>query len=265
MNRITEFVDKFVPKNLPKKRADALKSELTCHILDKADYYKEIGYDESVSIDKAIEDFGTEEKDISYIYQEFEELYSEKRIYGVLSFFGIALMNLLCAPLNFWIITADVNPEADYFGILGSFGLMLGVLTLVFFARVKKYRKMLISIGVVHSLIPATVIMCYYPQLMCYCIGYNSLYILDRLTPFSAESIMVHYCGDHVGLYLWLIIPVLLAIFCFITAKRIKQGKAKPVKNPRKSYAIFASVYAVFALANWLLFPVSMEYLMSYM
>ena len=265
MNRITEFVDKFVPRNLSPKRAEAVKSELTCHILDKVDYYKEIGYDESVSIDKAIEDFGTEEKDISYIYQEFEELYSEKKIYGVLSFLGIALMNLLCIPLNFWIMTADVNPEADYFGILGSFCLMFGVLSLVFLAGVKKYRKMLISIGVVHILTPSTVILCFYPQMMCYCIGYNMLYVLDRFTPYSAESVMARYLGDYVGFYLWLILPVILAIACFIIAKRIKKGALKPVKNPRRSYCIFACVYAIFSLVSWLLYPVSMEYLMNYM
>ncbi len=265
MNRITEFVDKFVPGNLSPKRAESVKSELTCHILDKVDYYKEIGYDESVSIDKAIEDFGTEEKDISYIYQEFEELYSEKKIYGVLSFLGIALMNLLCIPLDFWIMTADVNPEADYFGILGSFCLMFGVLSLVFLAGVKKYRKMLISIGVVHILTPSTVILCFYPQMMCYCIGYNALYLLDRFTPYSAESIMTHYLDGYVGFWLWLILPVVLAVACFMMAKWIKKGMLRPLKNPRRSYGVFAFIYAIFALGNWLLYPVSMEYLMSYM
>lgn len=253
MNRITEFVDKFVPKNLPKKRAEALKSELTCHILDKVDYYKEIGYDESVSIDKAFEDFGTDEKDISHVYNEFEEMYSEKSLYGVLSFFGIALVNLLCAPLGFWIMTADINPRADKFGILGSFFIMFGVLSLVFFARVKKYRKTLISIGVVNTLIPGSIIMCLYPQMMCYCIGYNLLYVIQHFLPSSVSDISRYY-GHYIGMCLWLTVLVVLALYCFITAIKIKKGKVKSVKNIGKSYAIFAVVYAVFALANWLWF-----------
>ena len=263
MNRITEFVDKFVPKNLPKKRAEALKSELTCHILDKVDYYKEIGYDESVSINKAIEDFGTEEKDISYIYQEFEELYSEKKVYGVLSFFGIALMNLLCIPLNIWIMTADVNPNFDYFGLWGSFLLVFGVLSLVAFAYFRRYRKMLISIGVINLLISGSLIMNFFWQMMFYCIGYNVLYILDVLKLFSSESLTMQAIDLEVGFWLYLTAPIILAIFCFITAARIKKGTTKSVKNPRKSYLIFTCVYFVFALVNILLSHVSMAHLMN--
>ena len=42
MNRIAEFVDSFIPKNIPKKKALMLKAELTCHIIDKADFYKDV-------------------------------------------------------------------------------------------------------------------------------------------------------------------------------------------------------------------------------
>ena len=41
-----EFVDNFIPKNLSKKQKAKLKDELICHILDKKDYYEEIGYSE---------------------------------------------------------------------------------------------------------------------------------------------------------------------------------------------------------------------------
>ena len=71
MNRITDFVDSFIPKNMPKKKALLLKAELTCHIIDKADFYKEIGYDDTESVNKAIEDFGTDETDKKFIFNEF--------------------------------------------------------------------------------------------------------------------------------------------------------------------------------------------------
>ena len=45
MNRINDFVDSFIPKNLPKKKKKTLTEELTCHLLDKADHYKDIGYE----------------------------------------------------------------------------------------------------------------------------------------------------------------------------------------------------------------------------
>ena len=57
MNRITDFVDGFIPDNIPKKEATLIRAELTCHIMDKADFYKDIGYNDMESIDKAIADF----------------------------------------------------------------------------------------------------------------------------------------------------------------------------------------------------------------
>ena len=74
MNRISEFADSFVPKNLSEKRKNALKQEIICHVLDKADYYKELGYTEEESMSKATEDFGTDEDMKKNILSEFEEL-----------------------------------------------------------------------------------------------------------------------------------------------------------------------------------------------
>lgn len=83
MNRIIEFVDSFIPENLPKKRKQTLKEELMCHILDKVDYYRELGYAESESVSKAIEDFGMDNEIKKYVSGEFEELYQEKTFRGI--------------------------------------------------------------------------------------------------------------------------------------------------------------------------------------
>ena len=99
MNRINNFVDSFIPKNLQKKKAKALKEELTCHLLDKADHYKDIGYEMSISIDKAIEEFGTDEDMKNYIRGEFEELYHERTIWGILAGIFIWGLNILCLHL----------------------------------------------------------------------------------------------------------------------------------------------------------------------
>ena len=57
MNKISNFIDEFIPKNISKKRRLLLTNELENHLLDKSNFYKEIGYPEEESIQKAIDDF----------------------------------------------------------------------------------------------------------------------------------------------------------------------------------------------------------------
>ena len=173
MNRITEFVDSFIPKNISKKKAVILKEELTCHIMDKVDYYKDIGYDETESVNKAIEDFGTDEMDKKFIFNEFEELYSEKNILGILAFVIIAAMNFICAPLDLWVTSADFNRDPDPISAFISFSMIFVVFIMIAFARIKKYRKTLISIGIVNTLIAVVLLMSFYPQMAAYTMGFN--------------------------------------------------------------------------------------------
>ena len=44
MNKISIFIDEFIPKNISKKRRLLLTNELENHLLDKSNFYKEIGY-----------------------------------------------------------------------------------------------------------------------------------------------------------------------------------------------------------------------------
>ena len=143
MSRITEFVDSFIPDNLPKSRKAILKSELTNHILDKAEYYMEIGYTEADSTEKAIEDFGTDKEMKDFIFGEFEELYCERDILGVLAFVFVWAMNILCFPLDLWVTSADYNRDTDPFSAFCSFVMIFCVLLIIIFARIKKYRKTL--------------------------------------------------------------------------------------------------------------------------
>ena len=45
-----------------KAQRNLVAAELEAHISDKADYYRELGYDEETSLDKAIEDMGDPEE-----------------------------------------------------------------------------------------------------------------------------------------------------------------------------------------------------------
>ena len=264
MDRITDFVDAFVPKNLPKKRKAALKEELSCHILDKKDYYREIGYDENAGIDKAIADFGDSEEINKYIYNEFEELYSERSGYETSAFIVIAVMNALCGPLGLWVASVDYNSEPGPVRAFVSSCLILAVLMMIVVARIKKYRKTLISIGIINALIAGSIIYCFYPQSATYTFVENITFLIDRFTPLSMWKIIKDFdTGDYFFL-LCLLILLISALYCFTAAARIKKGKSKPVKRPVIKIAVFVALYLVFSLVSSLMQPVSRKYIQNY-
>lgn len=248
MNRITEFVDSFIPKNISKKKSAILKDELTCHIMDKVDFYKEIGYDESESVNKAIEDFGTDEADKKFIFNEFEELYSEKSVLGILAFVIIAFMNFMCYPLDLWVASADLNRYPDPLSALISFSMIFVVFIMIAFARIKKYRKTLISIGVINTLIAVTLLMSFYPQMAAFTMGFNIAYLIDNFTSFFREHI--YSVGWIFSEFLWFGFLIIPSLYCFIEAFRIKRGSAKQVKNPKKKVAIFSGIFFAIAIVS---------------
>ncbi len=264
MNRITDFVDSFVPKNIPKKKALILKAELTCHIIDKADFYKEIGYDDMESVNKAIEDFGTNESDKNFIFNEFEELYSEKSIFGILAFVIIAVMNYLCFPLDTWMYSADYNGDADPVGAFVSFTMIFIVLFLIMFARAKNYRKMLFFIGLSNFLIAASVLMCLYTQMAPAAIEENIIYLIDRFTPVSMGDVILGYYAGILSSYVSFGLPVIFALYCFISSYRLKRGSAKKINKPVLKISVFAGVYFVFALFSCILHETSNTYIDDY-
>ncbi len=264
MNKITEFVEDFIPKNLSKKQKEKLKEELICHILDKKDYYVDLGYGEEESIEKAIEDFCVDEKDKDYINSEFENLYSERNWFGVIVFFAIASINMLCLLSGLWVVTADVKGEPEPVSVIIGFGFIFLILLIVAITRIKMYRKSLVAAGIINILIPASMICCVYPQNAAYAIVYNLIYLIDILTPFSTRDIISDY-NDWLLFYALLFaIPLAIALYCFVSAIRIKKGRAKSVKKPKIKLVVFSCVFLTVAVASGLLYGVSEEYIDNY-
>ncbi len=262
MDRITEFVDSFIPKNLPKKRKQILKDELMCHLLDKADYYKELGYEECVSRDKAIEDFGADTDMKKYILGEFEELYQERTIWGILAGLFIWAMNWLCFPLDIWVASADYNRDPDPAGAFVSFCMIFTVLGLIIFARIKKYRKMLFCIGVSNIFVVGIFLWCFYPQMASYSMVYNAIYLIDRFTPLllghSAIADGILYVISFIA------IPVVLALYPLAASILLKGGKIGTVKNPRKKCMVTGTVCAAVCIITCLLQPTGWSYYEDY-
>lgn len=264
MNRVTEFVDSFIPKNLSKKRAESLKAELTCHIMDKADFYMDIGYDKMKSMNKAIEDFGTDENDKNFIFNEFEELYSEKNIFAVGAFIIIAVMNFLCLPLDLWVTSADFNRDPDPASAFMSFFMIFIVLGMIVFARIKKYRKTLTAIGIINTLLSVLLLASMYPQMAAYTMSSNLIYLADLLTPFSMGHMIVMATNGLLSMAIWVALLIIPAIYCFVTAVRIKRGAANSVANPKKTATVFVAVFAVATVVSCLLQPVGQKYVDDY-
>lgn len=239
MDRITEFAAGFIPENLPKKKAQALREEIICHLLDKADYYKDIGYDESVSIDKAIEEFGTDKNIKEYIRNEFEELYRERTVWGILAGALIIGLNILCFPLDLWVASFDSNRDPDPLGAFMSFLMIFVVVGFTVFARIKKYRKMLLSVGLFNLVLSGFFFWCFYPQMALFSVWYNLIYLIDNFTPF----IIYNTPAEPVLLGALLIgVPLMLSIYPIAASILLKLGKIGDVKNQRKKSIAVACV-----------------------
>lgn len=264
MNKITEFVDGFIPDNIPKKEATLIRAELTCHIMDKIDYYKEIGYNDTESFDKAVADFGTDEYDKNFIFNEFEELYSERSIFAVGAFIIVAFMNFLCLPLDLWVTSADFNRDPDPASAFLSFCMIFVVLGMIVYARIKKYRKTLTAIGIVNTLLSVILLVSFYPQMAAYTMSSNLIYLTDLLTPFSLGHLVSMGNQGIVSMAIWFAILLIPAIYCFVTAVKIKKGKVNSVANPQKTAKIFGIVFAVITAVSCLLQPVSAKYVDDY-
>ncbi len=264
MNRITDFVDSFIPDNIPKKEATLIRAELTCHIMDKVDFYKDIGYNDMESIDKAIADFGTDENDKNFIFNEFEELYSERSIFAVGAFIIIAVMNFLCVPLDLWVTSVDFNQDPDPQSALYSFCMIFVVLGMIAFARIKKYRKTLTAIGIINTLLSVLLLVSMYPQMAAYTMSSNLIYLIDLLTPFSMGHMIVMANNGLLSMAIWVALLFIPAIYCFVTAVRIKRGAAKTIDNPKKKAGIFAGVFFAVTVTSCLLQPVGEKYIDDY-
>ncbi len=262
MNRVSEFADSFIPGNLPQKRKQALKDELICHILDKADYYKELGYEESVSYNKAIEDFGTDSIMKKYIFEEFEELYQERTIWGILAALFIYAINWLCFPMDIWVSSADYNRDPDPAGAFVSFCMIYMVLALIIFARIKKYRKMLLCIGISNVLVLGILLWCFYPQMAAYSMLYNTIYLIDRFTPLLLGNSLI--ADGFLSVAVWVCIPAVLALYSITASLLLKAGKIGDIKNPRKKCMITGIICVSVCIITCVLQPAGLRYYDDY-
>lgn len=257
ISKIINYIDSVTPKNIPKKKKQKLHDELLCHILEKTDYYTEIGYTEEQSIDKAIEDMGADEETKKQICSEFEELYHERTWWAFIPAAIILLMNYLCFPLDVWVASADYNDDPTGWKILVSFGMLFVCFAFIRFAEIKRFRKMLVGVGLSNLIIAASLLMCFYPQEALYAVEQNFYLVVDKCTPFTLNP-------KYFGLFYNVAIALLIIIFiyCLIQSVRIKKGKQ--LKRTNRGTVAWAVGCVLFAVVTTALYPASTEFVDNY-
>ena len=99
---VEDYLESVVPKNIADSKRTELRTEMESHIYDKAEFYIEIGYDEETAFNKAVEEMGEAEG----VKTQFESIYKDSTLKGVLWFVGICVMNLMAVAsgLGYFIL-----------------------------------------------------------------------------------------------------------------------------------------------------------------
>lgn len=157
--------------------------------------------------------------------------------------------------MSLWVTSADYNRDPEALGVFASFVMIFISLFGAVFARVKQLRKLLIGIGISNLLIALSLFLAFYPQNAFFAIESNTVWLVDMLTPF--------YIGESVGVFFYscMLFLIVLAIWCFVTSRKIKRGAVKKCKKPQRFLAVFTAAFALFAIVNTLMYPVSHNYI----
>lgn len=108
---VEDYLDSVIPQKISEATKSRLRAELECHIHDRADFYMEIGYDEDAAFEKAVEQMGEGEE----VKTEFESLYNDSTLKGVLLFLGMCTVNWLSVSqfgLGYWYF---IEPSMHHF------------------------------------------------------------------------------------------------------------------------------------------------------
>lgn len=262
MNGLNNYINSLIPKNISRKKKELLYDELESHLFEKIDYYTKLGFSLDESLEKAKADFAADEKTAESISGGFETLYGERTLWAVIAAVLIVVMNGICFPLDIWVSNVEFNDEPTLFGVTVSFLMIFVVVFGAFFARLKGYRKTLISIGSANLFLLIGLIFMSYPQPAFYAVNSNVIYLIDRFTPiYLGEKIRYGY-----GWYFWfaVIFLAVIVLCCFIGAYKIKKGSARHIQKPKVGVCVFVSVFVFIAAVTAFMYPVSYEYIENY-
>ncbi len=150
---VEDYLNSVIPQKISETTKARLRTELECHIYDRADFYMEIGYDEDAAFEKAIEQMGEGEE----VKAEFVSIYKDNTRKALLLFFGLCAVNLITiSPFGFgyWYFV-DPNHYTLPSIVILSLYLAVGVLLAVHTVRCcrQRFHKQLAGITAALGLI----------------------------------------------------------------------------------------------------------------
>ncbi len=256
--KITAYLNAVIPEKIPTKRKRDIEEEYRCHIADRIEKYREIGYDEETSIEKALTDMG----DAQPVRESIERLYRDRTVFAVA--LSLALLAATYAANTYGCIYASLDTADDpgtphvFFSALVTFGLLLTILR----AYQKRQRKTLLATGILMALyIPttllssaifqpllyATVLMCYFFIEIIFGIPFGvdgTIYVDLAPVFFGSIGLMIAFCA----LSFWLYKKAARTVKLSVPPKRRRRPKLKTLAVLLALYTVFLT--GVFYIAS---------------
>ena len=262
LEQMEKYVQSVLPDGMPQRKREPLHDELLCHLLDRYEFYREIGFDDEESTQKAIHDMGEDEKTTDYIRNEFDELYFEKAWWAVLVFFGVLVLNAIAGVLGVWVVAGDSLGPPSVWRTAVSF-LMIAILLFGNWAANHfGCKKTLLSMGIAEFLIAASWLFCFFPQPAFYSIFAGVFYLLDRFTPLVLIDYGTNFLETFCA-FIGVFFVFLLSAVSFILSGRIHR-RGPPSEEIRLSTQIGAVAFLFLAVLSVYLLRPSVEYFRDY-
>lgn len=242
---VEDYLESVIPKKVSEATKARLRAEIECHIYDRADFYMEIGYDEDAAFEKAVEQMGGGEE----VKVEFESLYNDSALKGVLLFVSSLLVDLSAVILGFggaiaWIFVQRNIMYLSFESLMVSACFVCFTFFTIHYAYMHNQPKKLIATGfanIIMSLLTVFANSVYYPFAFLLTEAFDDLLFGDE----------GYYFGDG---YLSLIISVPVCILSFLLYFKLKKGKAESrcwKITFRRLLCIYVLFFAVICTVGW--------------
>ncbi len=259
---VNEFINSFLPDNISKKKRQQLYDEIECHILDRADFYIEIGYDKETALAKSMECFGEENEMKENIKKDFEELYRERWYFALIAGLIPLIFNTIIGFTGAFIHSADkLGDPSDSAVFISSLSVGFVILQIAF-CFMKGLRKSLIATGISNLLILCSLILITYPQSAFFALALNASYLLEKFTPLIMKGVadslpdLLSFSGACVFI-------ISIASVSFVLAGTVKR-KSKVEHKTLKVFSVLSTVVVTLSFFSSVIYSNADNYYRKY-
>ncbi len=259
---VNEFINSFLPDNISKKKRQQLYEEMECHILDRADFYIEIGYDEETALKKSMECFGEKNEIKESIKKDFEELYHERWYYALIAGLIPLILNTIIGFTGAFIHSADrLGDPSDSAVFISSLSVGCVILQIAF-CFMKGYRKSLIATGISNLLIICSLILIAYPQSAFFALALNVSYLLEKFTPLIMKGV-ADSLPDLLSFSGTCIFMISIAAVSFVLSGTVKR-KGNRKQKTLKIFSVLSTVAVTLSFFSSVVYSNADDYFREY-